>query len=89
MDNSNTVCILMGMRGQTWWNTGRRLSNIGWDMSEDFIDGTTMGQNSHARLGSQSLGPLDAFVSSWSPTTNPPFSRTTSATQDGTTLPAS
>ena len=71
------------------WNTGRLSLNVGWDTSDDFIDGITMGQNSHAQMGSQSLGPMDAFISFWSHTTNPPFSRTMSATQDGPTQPAS
>jgi hypothetical protein len=62
---------------------------VGWDMSNNSIDGITMGQNSHAQSDSQSLVPLDTFASFWPCTMNPPFSRTMSATQDGATRPAS
>jgi len=75
--------------GQTWWNTGKCLSNVLWDMSDDSIDGITMGQNSHAPMDSQSLVLMDAFASSWSHTTSPPFSKMMSATQDEATGPAS
>lgn len=79
----------MDTRGRTWWNIGNVLWNVGWDMSDDSIDGITMEQNSHAPMGSQSLERWDAFASFWSPTTSPLFSRTTNATQDGATHPES
>jgi len=81
--------ILTGTRGRMWWNIGKCLWNVGWDMSDDSIDGTTMGTNSYAQMDSQSLVQSDAFTSSWSHMTNPHFSRTTSAIQDGSTRAAS
>ena len=77
------VCILMGMRERTWWNIGEGLWNVGWDMSDNSIDGTTMGQNSHAQMDSQSLVPLDAFASSWSRMTNQHSSRMMNTTRGG------
>jgi hypothetical protein len=76
-------CILMSMRGRILWNTGEVSLNVGWKMSDDSIDGTTMGQNSHAQMGFQSQVPSDAFASSQSHTTNPLSFRMTSATRDG------
>lgn len=89
MENLSMVCILMGTRGQTWWNTGSVLSNIGWDMSNDSINEITMGQNFHTWLDSQSLKWMDAFASSSSYTTNPPFSKIMNAMWDGATHPQS
>ena len=71
-----------------WWNAGEDLWSIRWDMSDNSIDGTMMGQNSHTQMGSQSLVQLVAFASSWSLMMNPPFSRTMSTTQDGVMQPA-
>src|SRR5712671_4914553 len=83
------ACILTAMRGQMWCNIGKNSSVVGWDMSDDSIDGTMMGQNSHARMDSLSLVRLDAFALSWSHMTNRPSFKTTSATQDGPTQIAS
>jgi hypothetical protein len=69
------------------WNTSKHLSSVGWNTSDDSIDGTMMGQNSHAPMDSQSLVRLDTFASSLSHMTNPPSSKTMNATRDGTMRP--
>jgi hypothetical protein len=80
---------LDGHEGLMWWNTGKLLWSVGWDMSDDSINGIMMGQNFHAQMGSRSLGPSDTFILSSSRMMNPPSFKTMSATQDGATLSAS